>query len=309
MKKNVEMFSKKYLIGIILGIFVFGIGGVYAATYIASNRITYDHSTSGMSATEVQGAIDELYNTCIAKPPTSGGTILDKIQIVTTGDGLYKDEYEDRYFYRGKNPNNYLTFNNETAGWRIISIEDDGTIKIMKIDSIGNIAWDAANFNDWSRPATLNTYLNGTYYNSLSNTAKSQIVSHDYSIGAVTRNNNDLADQINDENSKKWNGKIALPTLSEYIRTNLDTDCNTFSKLNNNHNTCKNTTWMHINPWWTLTPLAGSSDSVLYISQFSEIIPENTSINSLSTVPAVYLNSNVKITGGNGNQTNPYTLG
>ena len=38
---------------------------------------------------------------------------------------------------KGPNPNNYVTFNNEEAGWRIISINSDGTIKIMRTESIG----------------------------------------------------------------------------------------------------------------------------------------------------------------------------
>ena len=34
--------------------------------------------------------------------------------VVDSGDGLYKDEYETgRYIYKGANPNNYITFNNE----------------------------------------------------------------------------------------------------------------------------------------------------------------------------------------------------
>ena len=37
---------------------------------------------------------------------------------------------------KGANPNNYVTFNNETAGWRIISINSDGTIKIMRDEDI-----------------------------------------------------------------------------------------------------------------------------------------------------------------------------
>lgn len=62
---------------------------------------------------------------------------------VTTGDGLYKDEYEKgRYIYKGEKPNNYLTFNDETAGWRILSVEQDGTIKIIKNQSIGNMIFD-----------------------------------------------------------------------------------------------------------------------------------------------------------------------
>ena len=54
-----------------------------------------------------------------------------------SGDGLYADEYEPgRYVYKGANPNNYITFNNEP--WRIISVESDGTLKLIKKGSIGN---------------------------------------------------------------------------------------------------------------------------------------------------------------------------
>jgi len=82
--------------------------------------------------------------------------------VVTEGDGLYEDPTEaGRYVYRGTNPDNYITFNGEEAGWRIISVENDGTLKIMKKDSIGNIPWDTSSVtNNWAKPATLNKYLN-----------------------------------------------------------------------------------------------------------------------------------------------------
>ena len=58
-----------------------------------------------------------------------------------TTDGLYVDSAEQgRYVYKGGNPNNYLTLNNET--WRILSIESDNTLKIIREDSIGNIPFD-----------------------------------------------------------------------------------------------------------------------------------------------------------------------
>ena len=80
-------------------------------TYFPSNDVTYDNKISGLKSTDVQGAIDELYNVCF--PPTAGDSILDNTDIVTSGDGLYEDEYEDgRYFYKGKNVKNYVTFNN-----------------------------------------------------------------------------------------------------------------------------------------------------------------------------------------------------
>ena len=56
-------------------------------------------------------------------PPAPSITSEDlKALAVTEGDGLYKDEYEEgKYTYKGVNPNNYITFNNEM--WRIISID------------------------------------------------------------------------------------------------------------------------------------------------------------------------------------------
>ena len=61
--------------------------------------------------------------------------------IVTSGDGLYKDMYEEnRYIYRGGNPDNYIKFNDEL--WRIVSLENDGALKIIRKDSIDNMVFD-----------------------------------------------------------------------------------------------------------------------------------------------------------------------
>lgn len=62
--------------------------------------------------------------------------------MVTSGDGLYKDSYEDNiYTYRGSSPNNYVNFDDEL--WRIISINTSSdTIKITASDSIYNNAYD-----------------------------------------------------------------------------------------------------------------------------------------------------------------------
>ena len=55
--------------------------------------------------------------------------------VVTTGDGLYEDQYEaGRYIYRGSEPNNYIQFNNEL--WRIVAKEPDGTYKIIRDEVI-----------------------------------------------------------------------------------------------------------------------------------------------------------------------------
>jgi len=66
-----------------------------------------------------------------------------EIPLATSNDGLYEDDTEaGRYVYRGGNPNNYMTFNGETAGWRIIAFENDGTIKIIRNSSLVTKAFD-----------------------------------------------------------------------------------------------------------------------------------------------------------------------
>ena len=261
MKKTKE-FVKKYMIGLTLS-FLICLITVSAITYFDSKNVTYDNKITGMTSTNVQDAVNELYNICF--PKMGGDTILDKVSVVDSGDGLYKDEYEEnRYIYKGKNPNNYITFNNQS--WRIISIESDKTIKIMKNTSIEDRAWDNSEThgnNNWARPASLNTYLNGEYYNKLSEIAQSQIVTKDWSIGGTEMYDNDLSGQITAENSRKWNGKVALITASEYIRSNSNqNNCGTMSKTNENYSSCKNTTWMrksNIEDFWTLSPAGVST--------------------------------------------------
>ena len=291
--KKIKEFSKKYLIGFTLGLITSGIVVVCAATYFPSNQTTYDNSISGLNATNVQGAIDELYNTCFP-------SIIDQIV-----DSLEKDPYECRYFFKGANPNNYIRFNNEL--WRIISVECDGTIKIMRNDSIGKIVWDSSQNNNWARPASLNTYLNGTYYNSLSSTAQGQIAIHSWSIGSVSIWGENLDEQVNNENSRKWQGNIALPTLSEYFRTNSDTSCNNYEAIDDNID-CRNSTWMYNSAiqWWTLTP--NGSNFVFKVSMSGSFSSYSWADGSNEIRPAIYLNSSVKITDGDGSQSNPYIL-
>ena len=316
MKEKIKKIIFGYLPGFILGIISACTISVLAAPYFPSNDVTYDNSTSGLQSENVQDAIDELYGVCF--PPKAGDTILDSVDIVTSGDGLYEDEYEDgRYFYKGGNPNNYVTFNNEQAGWRIVSIEPDGTIKIMRtanINTSNNIAWDSSNSNNWARPASLNTYLNGTYYNSLNSTAQSQIVAKDWSIGAVTYNDNNMANTINNENATKWNGKVALVTASEYVRSNSDkSNCRTVQQLwNATSGQCKGTTWMYYSSdwWWTLSPNSNNSSDVFYVSSpYNGQLYSNIAKSPGDAVrPALYLSSEVKITGGDGSQSNPYQI-
>ena len=319
MKEKTKEFLKKYLIGFIFGVVCAEAVIVYAQTYFPSNDVIYDNTKSGLSSTNVQGAIDELYGVCFP-PKTGGDAILDKEPIVDTGDGLYEDEYEKgKHTYKGSDPNNYVYFNctdinNQNSStceiWRIISINADKTIKIMRDESIGNIQWDSNNSLDWKKPASLNTYLNSTYYNDyLVSSAHIQIIEDaTYSIGGVVWRNTNIQSQIDSENRTKWSGKVALATLSEYLRAGSNTNCKTFLDVWNDYEICKNSNWMVKSniTWWTLSSASLPSDGVFRVGSNGSI-GSNVYV-SYGVRPVVNLSSGIKITEGNGSQNNPYKL-
>ncbi len=66
-----------------------------------------------------------------------------KKEVVTEGDGLYKGETkDDEYIFKGADPGNYIKLGDDL--YRIVSIESDGTLKVMKIGSVGSKAYDEA---------------------------------------------------------------------------------------------------------------------------------------------------------------------
>ena len=183
----------------------------------------------------------------------------------------------------------------------------------MKNTSIGNMAWDSAGSDgiyDWARPADLNTYLNGTYLSNLSSISQNQISSHDWAVRKVTYNNKNLQTQITAENKTIWNGKIALPIVSEYLRTNSNSSCKTYNSIMSNYSTCKNTNWMFNSTlnWWTLSPSANVTNYV-FDSNIYGYVTYRPANSATEVRPAVYLSSELEITGGDGSQSNPYTFG
>ncbi len=87
-----------------------------------------------------------------------GPITIEKLRekVVTEGDGLYSDSTEEgRLVYKGANPNNKITFNNEL--WRIMSVESDGSLKVIKNESIGNMTFDLASTSQGTRYSSVTT--------------------------------------------------------------------------------------------------------------------------------------------------------
>ena len=244
-------------------------------------------------------------------PPVTGPSIGGQpVEIVESGDGLYEDTYESgRYVYKGANPNNYIEFDNGEI-WRIISKEADGTYKILKNELLPEQAWDTSISNNWIRPATLNTYLNGEYYNGLDSSIKDNIVSHTWGIGAVTVGNNDLAAQIASEQGTTWSGNIGLIAHSDYLRANSDmVNCGTHETNYENYQTCRNTDWMYISGsvWWTISPSAGDHFQVWYVYDAGDLSTSDASISGKAPRPAVYLKSDITLS-GSGTSLDPFKI-
>ena len=227
---------------------------------------------------------------------------------VAEGDGLYQDEYEEgRFIYKGTNPNNYITFNNET--WRILSIEADGRIKIMGNYNVGYMEWDTNMINIWDNPSEIKIELNDKYLNMIT-VNKDKIVPSTWSIGAVTWDNNDLAGQIADENGTQSQlASVGLITVSEYLRANTNKEqCESFSLNNDNYNTCKTTNWLIRDlDYWTISAYAGSMDRAFGIVGFSGRISELEVYISYAVFPAMYLTNDINLS-GSGTAEDPFTI-
>ena len=234
------------------------------------------------------------------------------------------------YRYRGANPKNYVTFNNEV--WRIIGVlpTDDGTgkienrIKIIKDQSIGNKYWDTGNSNNWARPATLNTELNTTYLNSLDSTAQNMIGDAKYYLGGYKDTTitsevmysyeRKIKNTTSNEfyygtNPNNLVGKLGLMYASDYGYAASDECKQTLNNYNNT--TCKNNNWLFkSNNEWILPQNANDSGGVFYFYSGGSVSCNYRAGGwQFAVRPGLYLKSSVQIIGGSGTSTDPYVIG
>ncbi len=323
------------------------------------------------SGKDVNTHIIKLWITEDAPTSIIGNTVALEIQVFGEADkyvpniasqinDLYKEGKSDlvaddynNIRYIGADPANYIYFNcddysNPSAEtcekWRIIGsfkdIEDSEgqtaeRVKIMRDESIGNIAWDSNGINNWAT-ATLNTYLNGDYlngddYNSLKNDiTKNMIDSVVWNLGGAptyTSASNGLAKHFyiyergtsvyGSNYSPTWTGKIALMYPSDYgyatsggSTTNREACLNKELSSWDSVSDCYNNDYIFdsSNAQWTLT-----HDS--YDSYYAFGVHRLGNANSggadsdCSVRPVLYLESSAVIVSGDGSEASPYVLG
>ena len=277
--------------------------------------------------------------------------------VVTSGDGLYEDSYENgRYVYKGNNPNNYIEFNGEL--WRIIAKETDGTYKIIRDQLSENRSFDEANYRTTANntfcdssysgcnvygkvngifrlmsgqkmgtvteDSSLSKYLNETYYNTLTSDAKKQVQTHAFNIGVVLvygggNQNNSIYSDLNGEKAFQWTGNIGLPNVTDILRANFDSRCNSAGAASgtSEQNLCisnylvnnmSEISFWTMNGYSTQTYATSGAVWVPYRSVNGISFSVQAPSYSGGVRPVLFLKSTIKITGGNGSQSSPYMI-
>ena len=272
----------------------------------------------------------------IVIPPTATETLLEKANtesVTTYTDGNTHEMYTfthdattqtealTDYRYIGSDPYNYVTFNNEL--WRIIgvfTVEDasgnkEQRIKIIRNESIGNYAWASSNVNEWPT-ASLQTYLNGDYYNNLSDDAKAMIGDTKYYLGgsisiggAVSQYTFERGTTVYNGRSTNWIGKIGLMYPSDYAYTyagGVDNKCYTYTY--NCDTSTPSRGWLYKSAAeWLISPYSGGSNDAFIVYSAGYLSGNNVAF-SYGVRPSAYLISDIQLDKGTGTEDDPYTL-
>ncbi len=222
-----------------------------------------------------------------------------------------KVDHSTNYRFVGLSPKNFIRIDGDL--WRIVGAFD-GKLKIIKNDPISLAFGDS---NDY-KISTVKTYLNDTFYNSLS-TLKSMIVNGNWNIGKVSVWANPTAETL-------YNKEIAT-TISEYVGLLTPSDF-TYAVDRSDDNFCLNMgtqAWgdytnnqCYANNWitqysggnnsWSMNA-SSDSDGTSYVTT---IYPYGISQETSTTVhrihPVVYLDENVNLISGSGTEDKPYQI-
>ena len=256
------------------------------------------------------------------------GTYNENIQTVSAG-----------IRYEGKNPNNYVWFNNEL--WRIIGVFNNTThgqsgknlAKIIRTTSLGGYARNQAGVTTWSSSG-LYKMLNNTYYNADNGTGNDYCylttgikADCDFRTKGIQPGYRNMIASVNwftdgpdesyyspykfyslERNGSKVNGKVGLMYPSDYGYGVLSSVCsriNTFEEYLGSG--CASQNWLYqYSLSWLNTQTTAKNP--YYLHDYGSIYPVQTTY-AYSVYPTVYLDSSVYFTSGNGSISSPYILG
>ncbi len=178
--------------------------------------------------------------------------------------------------------------------------------------------WDTSNSNNWNN-ASLKTYLNGEYYNSIEATSKNMISAETYYLGGPTSSNYQTltasgyynaerdSSQVYIGNPTSTTQNIGLMYPSDYGYAAGSSCLST--ALYKYSSSCKNSDYLFSGAnEWLQAPHASYNRAINLIDSGSVGGNGSGMFYSYAVRPVLYLNTNVQITGGDGSQTSPFDL-
>ena len=313
-------------------------------------QLSYDSATKNFTITP----FTTKGTKCYLDFEEAGGASDVIADLVNTSDEVVLDEAGNAR-YIGVDPNNYVYFNcndynnpnsNTCELWRIIGVFSEDThgrsgeklVKLIRSESIGNIAWDSDNVNDW-KTASLQESLNGSYLSGttlgsgkgITSATNNMIETVTWKLGGTasyTSASNGLAshfygyergETVYSNHETIWEGKIGLMYPSDYgYATSGGSTTNRSSCLakelynwdSSSYSYCKSNDWLYDSSTvqWTLTPSSSNSYHVFTVYNSGYVYSNTNATSSYAVRPSVYLKSNIAISGGDGSESNPYTL-
>ena len=289
--------------------------------------------------------------TCDIKFETIAKTYLNNyiagLAGTTQGTGQVVNENGCRF--EGKNPNNYVWFNNEY--WRIIGVFDSSThgqsnknlVKIIRADVLDGLVWHKSDTNDWTA-ASLNSLLNGAYYNAQDGTRSGYCYGYstaatancDYTKKGIQSGYRSMVAKVTwylggsgtesatvakfygyERGTTVYSGRptsttgyIGLMYPSDYGYSVLSSSCaRTTNLYSYNSNTCAGQSWLYgKGDEFTLSPHSSNRVAVFILNYNGRVNNSGTSY-GYAFRPVLYLDASVYKIDGDGSLKNPYILG
>ena len=288
-----------------------------------SEKIYNVNVTRKREATSLKNEI--MKNTVITAEPT----LTTSSNNTSDASGLYKSTATNTgkatYYFRGNVENNYVSFAGQT--WRIVRVNEDGTIRIVMQDGINsnaNIAFNS-NYNNYrymyytnsQAKSTLESWYqtnigsksdlaknvaSGAYY---CEQAKAKYADYATSGSAtMTTYNKYIPDFkcIADGNGKGVvNASVGLLSYDEVVYAG-----GYFNVMDNNY--YLNNSY---SPSWTMSPagfVPGNSNSYVWGVGYSAFISSATVDNSIPLRAVLNLTADTQISDGDGTKENPFVV-
>ena len=271
------------------------------------------------------------------------------ISLAEATQGTVKVVNENGYRYEGKNPNNYIWFNNEY--WRIIGVFDSAShgqsgknlVKIIRDEVLGGIVWHKSNTNDWTA-SSLKALLSGAYYNAKDGTNSGYCYGYsttvtsncDYTKKGIQSDYRGMIANVTwylggyssksatteafyeyERGTTVYSGRpttttgyIGLMYPSDYGYSVLSSSCARTTNLGS-YNTvkCAGQSWLYGKDVAQTITPDSSSGNNVWFVNSPGNIYSSSAYNGYGISPVLYLDSSVFLYDGDGSLENPYIIG